>query len=74
MYREPQDRLLTVQAAAARIGLPEAEMRRAMVNGRLPFVRRGLRYWIREEDLKKYQERIWQTHKSPQATISLPEG
>jgi len=55
---KPKEELLTIRAAAARTGLPEAEIRRAMVNGRLPFVRRRLRYWIKPEDLPRIQGQV----------------
>lgn len=58
MDYKPPEELLTVHAAAAGTGLPEAEIRRFMVNGRLPFVRRRLRYWIKPEDLQRIQEQV----------------
>ena len=56
MNREPQEERLTVGVAAAMIGLAEADIRRAIMNGRLPFVRSCLRYWIDPADLRVYRE------------------
>jgi excisionase family DNA binding protein len=61
MSEGPQQELLTVQEAAAQIGVTEATIRTATLNGRLPFVRRRLRSWIAPADLRAYQERTQPT-------------
>jgi excisionase family DNA binding protein len=65
MSEGTQKELLTVQEAAAQIGVPEATIRTATLNGRLPFLRRRLRCWIDPVDLRVYQARTQDTRSGP---------
>jgi excisionase family DNA binding protein len=58
MIEGSQPDLLTVQEAAAQIGVTEAAIRTATLNGRLPFVRKHGRSWIEPSELRTYQARI----------------
>ena len=61
MMEDMQENLLTIQEAAAMIGVAEAVIRTAALNGRLPFLRRCLRCWISSADLYAYQKRTQET-------------
>lgn len=51
---------MTVQEAAARIGVTEAVIRHATLGGRLPFVRKSGRILIESSQLQAHRARIQQ--------------
>lgn len=57
MSQEAPEELLTIQEAAARIGVTGAALQHATLHGRLPFVRKHGRSWIELTALLAYQAR-----------------
>lgn len=58
MSQEAPEELLTIQEAAARIGVTAAALQHATLHGRLPFVRKFGRSWIEPGALLAYQARM----------------
>ena len=58
MSQEAPEELLTIQEAAARIGVTATALQHAALHGRLPFVRKYGRSWIEPGALLAYQTRM----------------
>jgi excisionase family DNA binding protein len=54
---EPSEDLMTVQEAAAQMGVTASTIRYATLDSRLPFVRKHGRSWIAPAELRAYQAR-----------------